>query len=141
MKSKNRNVCAACAALLFVTAFTIAVAAQDAANVAGTWTISVSRAAGNAEQMIILEQDGSKITGTFKGARQSGPLAGSVTGKVITFHVSMRVRLDYKGTMEGDSMKGTMTRPGASFSENDELPGCVGRSGTFRAHKRSPCPS
>lgn len=82
------------------------------ANVAGTWTVSVSGDAGSATQTIVLQQDGGKITGTFKGPRQSGPLEGTVDGNKIQFHVKTRVPLDYTGTVDGDSMKGTMTGKG-----------------------------
>jgi hypothetical protein len=87
--------------------------AQDApANVTGTWNIRVAGDAGNAEQTIVLQQDGGKITGTFKGPRQSGPLEGTVDGKNISFHVAARVPLDYKGTVDGDTMNGTLTGRG-----------------------------
>jgi hypothetical protein len=86
----------------------LALAADAPANVAGTWKVSVTGGAGNAEQTIILQQDGNKITGTFKGPRQSGPLEGTVEGKNISFHVATRVPLDYKGTVDGDTMKGTL---------------------------------
>jgi hypothetical protein len=95
--------------LLFAT-FT---AAQDsAANVSGTWKVSVTGDAGNAEQTIVLKQEGNKITGTFKGPKQSGPLEGAVDGANISFHVRTRVPLDYKGTIVGDTMKGTLTGRG-----------------------------
>jgi len=37
-----------------------------------------------------------------------------VDGNRITFHVNARVSLDYKGTVAGDSMNGTMTAKGKS---------------------------
>jgi hypothetical protein len=112
MKQLNRKSFAACLAVALLCACGLALAANEPANVAGTWKISVSGGAGNAEQTIVLRQEGNKITGTFKGPRQSGPLEGTVDGKNISFHVSTRVPLDYKGTVEGDSMKGTMTGNG-----------------------------
>lgn len=89
-----------------------AYAADIPANVAGTWNVSVSGETGSAQQTIVLKQEGGKITGTFKGPRQSGPLEGTVDGNNISFHVSTRVPLDYKGTVDGDTMKGTMTGKG-----------------------------
>jgi hypothetical protein len=89
-----------------------AYAADSPANVAGTWNVLVSGDAGNAQQTIVLKQEGGKITGTFKGPRQSGPLEGTVDGNNISFHVSTRVPLDYKGTVDGDTMKGTMSGKG-----------------------------
>jgi hypothetical protein len=112
MNQINRKLLAPCliAGLLFACG--LALAADDPAKVAATWKVSVSGGAGSAEQTIILKQDGNKITGTFKGPRQSGPLEGTVEGNNISFHVATRVPLDYQGTVDGDSMKGTMTGNG-----------------------------
>jgi hypothetical protein len=86
--------------------------AQDKpANVAGSWTINVSGDTGNAKQSMTLAQDG-KITGTFKGPRQSGTIAGTVDGNNIKFHVTAGIPLDYTGTVDGDSMSGTMSGRG-----------------------------
>jgi hypothetical protein len=98
--------------LAVLLAASLAMAGQQAPNVAGTWNIRVSGEAGSADQTIMLEQDGSKITGMFKGPRQSGKLEGTLDGKKIQFHVKTRVPLDYTGTVERDSMKGTMSGRG-----------------------------
>ncbi len=90
----------------------MALAADTPANVAGTWKVAVTGAAGNAEQTIVFTQDANKISGTFKGPRQSGPLQGTVDGNNISFHVATRVPLDYKGTVDGNTMKGTLTGNG-----------------------------
>ena len=90
-----------------------AAAAQDKpANVAGSWTINVSGETGSAKQSMTLTQDGGKITGTFKGPRQSGTIDGTVGGNNIKFHVTAGIPLDYTGTVDGDSMSGTMTGRG-----------------------------
>jgi hypothetical protein len=89
-----------------------AVAADAPANVAGNWNVDVSGASGKTTQTIVLTQDGGKITGTFKGPRQSGTVDGTVDGKNIKFHVTARIPLDYTGTIDGDSMKGTMSGRG-----------------------------
>jgi hypothetical protein len=101
------------AALSLFLLFACITAAADApANVAGTWNIKVSGEAGSANQTIELKQDGGKISGTFKGPRQSGPVEGTVDGNNIQFHVRTRVPLDYTGTVDGDTMKGTMSGHG-----------------------------
>ncbi len=97
--------------LLFVVA-AAAVSADAPANVAGTWRVDVSGGAGKTSQTIVLKQDGGAITGTFKGPRQSGTIDGTVDGKNIKFHVTARIPLDYNGTVDGDSMKGTMSGRG-----------------------------
>jgi polyisoprenoid-binding protein YceI len=97
--------------LLLVVAVA-AVAADAPANVAGTWSVDVSGAAGKTSQTIVFQQDGAKLTGTFKGPRQSGTIDGTVDGKNVKFHVTARIPLDYTGTVDGDSMKGTMSGRG-----------------------------
>ena len=96
--------------LMMATCVSLAVAAD--ASVAGPWNIKVSGAAGTADQKIDLKQDGNKISGTFKGPRQSGTIEGTVVGNNIKFRVKARVPLDYVGTVDGDTMKGTLTGRG-----------------------------
>ena len=90
----------------------VAVAADAPANVAGNWSVDVSDGSRKTTQTITLKQDGGTITGTFKGPRQSGTIDGTVDGKNIKFHVTARIPLDYTGTVDGDSMKGTMSGRG-----------------------------
>src|SRR5579871_2057816 len=99
-----------CLLLLVVAVATVA--ADAPANVAGTWAVDVSGAAGKTTQTIVLKQDGATITGTFKGPRQSGTIDGTVDGKNVKFHVTARIPLDYTGTVDGDSKKGTMSGRG-----------------------------
>ena len=84
-----------CVLLLLGCSF--ATAQDRSVNVSGTWSVSVTGDAASAEQTIVLKQDGSKITGTFKGPRQSGPLEGTVDGNNTSFHVATRVPLDSRG--------------------------------------------
>lgn len=111
MRNFSGRPLAFCSVLFFLLA-TFALAQDAPANVAGTWKVSVTGEAGNAEQTIVLQQDGNKITGSFKGPRQSGPLEGTVDGKNISFHVQTRVPIDYKGAIAGDTMKGTLSGRG-----------------------------
>ncbi len=89
-----------------------ALASDTTANVAGTWTVTVSGGAMTANQTLTIQQDGAKITGTFKGPRQSGTLDGTVAGNKVAFHVEARIPLDYTGTADGDTMKGTFSGGG-----------------------------
>jgi hypothetical protein len=98
--------------MLLLAVAGVAVAADAPANVAGNWSVDVSGASGKTTQTIVLTQDGGKITGTFKGPRQSGTIDGTVDGKNVKFHVTARIPLDYTGTVDGDSMKGTMSGRG-----------------------------
>jgi len=97
-----------CISVLFLLC-SVSRAADAPANVAGSWTFSVSGEGERAMQTIVIQQDGAKITGTFKGPRQSGTIAGTVDGNKISFHVKARRDLDYTGTVDGDTMKGTLS--------------------------------
>jgi hypothetical protein len=100
-----------CTAFLLLVLCVSVVFAADA-NVAGAWNIKVSGNGGAADQKMDLKQDGNKITGTFKGPRQSGTIEGTVDGNNIKFRVKAFVPLDYVGTVDGDTMKGTLTGRG-----------------------------
>jgi hypothetical protein len=107
MKHQRLRASLLAAVALMLLAATIAVA-DGPANVAGTWNFKVSGDAGSADQLIVIQQNGGTITGTFKGPRQSGTIAGTVDGNNIKFKVKARVSIDYVGTVDGDSMKGTL---------------------------------
>lgn len=114
MRTNSARFVWACMGIFLLAAFGLAFAPDEPANVAGTWNITVSGEAGSANQTIVLKQDGNKITGTFRGPRQSGTLEGAVLGNKISFHVNTRIPLDYKGTVDGDTMSGTLTTHGKS---------------------------
>jgi hypothetical protein len=114
MRTNSARFVWACVWIALLAASGLSFAADEPANVAGTWNISVSGEAGSASQTIVLKQDGNKITGTFRGPRQSGTLEGAVLGNKISFHVNARIPLDYKGTVDGDNMNGTLTTHGKS---------------------------
>jgi hypothetical protein len=98
--------------VVFLVAAGVALAADAPANVAGNWSVEVSDGSRKTTQTIVLKQDGATLTGTFKGPRQSGTIDGSVDGKNVKFHVTARIPLDYTGTADADSMKGTMSGRG-----------------------------
>jgi hypothetical protein len=100
--------------LLVVGAFGAIAHAQDAAKVAGTWTMTNQGRNGVVTTTLTLTQDGMNVSGTMKG--ETGPEmeldSGSVSGKDITFTVTRQgrngdVKVEYKGTIDGDTMKGT----------------------------------
>jgi hypothetical protein len=89
-----------------------AMAQGEAANVAGTWTLTMNSRRGTFEQTLKLEQKGDSVTGTLSGRRGDTPIKGSVKGDTLTFSVTRDTprgtfTMDYKATASGDSMKGT----------------------------------
>jgi hypothetical protein len=112
MNNKYRKLANWLVVVLLMMAAGVSLAVAADASVAGPWNIKVSGAAGTADQKIDLRQDGNKISGTFKGPRQSGTIEGRVDENNIKFRVKARVPLDYVGTVDGDTMKGTLTGRG-----------------------------
>ncbi len=88
-------------------------AAQQPADVAGVWTLTIEGRRGEMTQTLTLKQSAEKITGTLKGRRGEDNLEGTVKGDKIDFTVKRdtphgEFTQQYKGTVQGDSMKGTL---------------------------------
>jgi opacity protein-like surface antigen len=110
MNSLRRMLLAASAAAVLLT--TSAIAAD--ANVTGEWDMIVESPAGTGTPHFSLKQEGTAITGNYKGALGEAPVTGSVKGNAVTikFHVEaqgMEMEVSYVGTVEGAAMSGTVT--------------------------------
>lgn len=110
---KNKAV-AVCCVMLFSLAFVAVVRAQAPAKVAGTWTMTNQGRNGVQTNTLTLKQDGATLTGTMKGENgMEIPLdSGTVTGNMVDFVVTRmgrngQVKVEYKGTVDGATMKGT----------------------------------
>lgn len=89
-----------------------AIAAEESAKVAGTWEMTSQGRRGTRTQTLTIQQDGSTIKGMVKGERGEAPLEGSVTGNKINFKITRETpngsfTIEYTGTVDGDSLKGT----------------------------------
>ncbi|HKS57093.1 MAG TPA: hypothetical protein VJS12_17485 [Steroidobacteraceae bacterium] len=96
--------------MLASTVFVAAALAADA-NVAGEWDFQVETQAGTGTPHFSLKQDGSSVTGHYKGQLGEAPVTGTVKGNELTlnFKVSAQgadLAITYTGTVEGDSIKG-----------------------------------
>jgi hypothetical protein len=63
-----------------------------------------------------LRQDGNKISGTIQGEQDDDQLQGSLDGNNISFTVNSNTHhgamtFEYRGTVQGDSMNGTIQGP------------------------------
>jgi len=101
-------------AVLLVLTFAVVGHAQAPANVAGTWTVSNQGRGGVVMSTLTIMQDGATLKGTLKGNNgMEIPLeGGTVTGNIIDFTVTRQgrggeVKVEYKGTIDGDNMAGT----------------------------------
>ena len=97
-------------------------------NVTGEWAFSVTTDQGGGNPTITFKQDGEKLTGKYNGQLGVADLTGTVKGNAITFSFTVDVQgqqapVNYKGTVEKNTMKGTL-----------DIGGMV--NGTFTATKK-----
>ena len=89
---------------------------SQSANIGGAWQLSWEGRGGSQQATIQIQQDGSKLSGTFQGSQGSSPLTGSVAGNNISFSVQVQGRrtmtLAFTGTIDGDKMSGTFQPQG-----------------------------
>jgi hypothetical protein len=58
-------------------------------------------------KLVEIKQEGNKLSGHFKGPYQSGFIEGTIEGHHIVFHTKTRQVLNFRGHVEGDTIKGT----------------------------------
>lgn len=97
-------------------------------NVTGEWAFTVQTDQGGGTPAITFKQDGEKLTGKYNGQLGTADLTGTLKGNDITFNFTIDVQgqaapVTYKGTVEKNTMKGTM-----------DIGGMV--NGTFTATKK-----
>ena len=99
-------VLAAVAALLPLGA-----AGADAPDVTGTWTMTVETQMGSGSPTFTLTQEGQTVTGTYEGYFGEAPVTGAVEGNEVTLSIEVTaqgqdMKVDYVGTVDGDTMTG-----------------------------------
>ncbi len=87
---------------------------SKALDVSGAWALEVNAAGGSGTPTVTLKQEGEKLTGQYSGQLGEAPLSGTIKGNAIAFQFDVDVqgtslRVVYTGTVERDSMKGTVT--------------------------------
>jgi hypothetical protein len=101
-------------AAVAVLAMVAAGAAQEKpASVAGKWEMTWEGPRGPQTSTLTLEQNGADLKGTMSGRRGDTPITGKVKGKEVTIVVERetpqgKFTQEFKGTVDGASMKGTM---------------------------------
>jgi hypothetical protein len=100
------------AIVLMAGAAFASVTPQGNANVVGTWDITIESPQGTRTSMLVIKQEGDKLTAAMKSDRGERPLKSiNVTGNDITMVMTIQFQGDemtitYKGKVESDSMKG-----------------------------------
>ena len=83
-------------------------------NVTGEWTMTVETQAGAGSPHFSLKQEGTSVTGHYKGQLGEAPVTGTVNGNEVTLKYSVNAQgadltVTYTGTVEGDTMKGKVS--------------------------------
>ena len=107
MNSLRRMLLAVSAAAVMLA--TSAIAADT--NVTGEWDMIVESPAGTGTPHFSLKQDGSNVTGNYKGQLGEAPVTGTVKGNELTINFKVNAQgqdlpITYTGTVEGDTIKG-----------------------------------
>jgi len=86
------------------------VPAEWSSGTTGTWVLSVDLGrAGSGDARLVLQREGDRITGTYRGAMGRGiEVDGSVKDGLVELSFdSERGEVTYEGTIEGTTMQGT----------------------------------
>src|SRR5262245_38277440 len=85
-----------------------------AADVDGTWIVTIDAATGQSSSTLELKCAGTNISGTYKGQFGEAQLAGSLRGDDLVIEVrpemqGVPLEVKYVGKVDGTSMTGTVT--------------------------------
>jgi len=85
--------------------------AADQPDVTGTWTMNVETPQGSGSPTFTLTQEGKDVTGTYEGYFGEAPVTGTIDGNEVTLSIEVTaqgqdVKVDYIGTVDGDTMSG-----------------------------------
>ena len=90
-----------------------------AADVSGTWQLTVETNQGSGSPTVVFQQQGEQLTGTFNSQLfGEAKITGSVKGNAIEFGFEgeaggQKIKVSYKGTVESPTaMKGTAASAG-----------------------------
>jgi len=99
--------------LFWMTGTVFAGEQGETPNIKGEWSIILTFVAGKAHHTVIIDQDGERLSGIYKGEFKEGPLRGTIKGNTIDFtgflkHEATGVSFHYSGTISGTTMQGTV---------------------------------
>ncbi len=94
--------------LFVILGLMVGASIASAADLTGTWDVSVQTPQGSGTPTFVLKQDGNKLSGDYEGAFGKSKVAGTVDGSNFTIEYTMGgTKIVYAGTIEGDKIKGT----------------------------------
>lgn len=101
------------AALVAAAAITVAQVAA-AADVTGTWIMSVQTGAGSGSPTFVLVQKGEALSGSYRGQLGEAQVAGTVKGDDVTIEYTVdgqagSLSVKYSGKTDGKTMSGKVS--------------------------------
>jgi hypothetical protein len=106
-------------AIVAVFAITVLMVMQaaHAADVTGTWLMTVQTSAGSGTPTFTLVQKGDAITGTYKGQLGEAPVTGTINGDDMTLEFGVETQgqsltIKYIGKIDGKSVSGSVALGG-----------------------------
>src|SRR5262245_41735067 len=100
---------------LFLTAaLSLATAAAWAADVTGTWNMTVETGNGTGNPTFVLKQEGEKVTGNYKGQLGEAPVTGTIKGNELALNYKISAQgvdleVKYTGTVDGKNVSGKVS--------------------------------
>jgi len=87
-----------------------------AADIGGTWNLTVETSAGTGNPTLVLVQNGENLTGTYTGRFGESPVKGTFKDGAIAFSLTVKgpmgeAEIKYAGKVDGDTMSGTAQGP------------------------------
>lgn len=82
-------------------------------NIEGEWSITINFISGVAHHIALIKVKGDTLSGVYKGQFKEGTLRGLIKKNKVDFtgylkHQATHITFHYTGTIEGDTMKGTV---------------------------------
>jgi len=100
--------------LVFGAALAMVSAFAWAADVTGTWLMTVETQAGTGNPTFTLKQEGDKVTGHYKGQLGEAPVTGMLKGNELTLNYKVSsdagsLEVKYVGTVDGNNISGKVS--------------------------------
>jgi len=100
--------------LMVVCALMLASIPALAADVTGTWLMTVETQAGTGTPTFTLKQEGEKVTGNYKGQLGEAPVTGTIKGNELALNYKISAQgtdlvVTYTGTVDGKNISGKVS--------------------------------
>ena len=108
--------------ILALVAALVMPATAQGANVTGKWVFDVQTSGGSGQPTVTFKQEGEKLTGHYSSQTLGeADFTGTVKGTAIQFTFNaeaqgQQIDVAYSGTVDGDSMKGTVNMAGGQLT-------------------------